>query len=314
MKKTLIFCMLSILLIAACQNENEEQERTSEESQEIESNSDYTLDCLEKLHRRKTVKIYDRTFSAFLKKKPNKPDSIRKYIYILPFGNMKAEIESIVLHEVNYLNCFFQIPVKVLDRVSFDEIKGIENIKTRMMGDIDLDYYSKMKGEIGDLHEQIQASSFMDYYMIKHKPEDAIAVLGITEHDIYNPGYNFLFGSSKLHTGVGIVSTFRIIDYGQTTKHNIRKVMSKQIANMFSIKNVKDYECLLNFHSSKNKLEDGVFYISPKALEKLQYSLGFDHLERFTALKDFWTAEENENMAKYYEECCGLVPCTSETP
>ncbi|WP_027420726.1 zinc metalloprotease [Crocinitomix catalasitica] len=138
-------------------------------------------------------------------------------------------------------------------------------------------------------------------------PEDAVAILGVTEHDIYNPKYNFLFGTSNSTKNMGLVSTFRLITYGERTKFNIRKVISKQIVNLFSIPNVKDYECLVNFHINKKELEEGEFKLSPGILEKLKYAVGFDYTKRFEELANFWEHENNPELADYYLKCVSLL-------
>ena len=179
----------------------------------------------------------------------------------------------------------------------------MNSVETRMVPATDFEYFSKMKGETPTLTEQIQASSFMETVMKTNKPEDAIAVLGITEHDIYTPKYNYLFGISEIKDGIGLVSTFRLIDYGKETKYNMRKVVSKQIINMFSIPNVKDFKCVTNFHNSKEELYQGKFDLSPRALEKLKYTIGFDYGKRFDDLAIYWKNENNKEETKYYEEC-----------
>ena len=297
MKNLIKIILLISILFAGCNNDKREKSDIKIDTVGL------SLNYIERLHTRKTLKDYDKTLIDYIKSKPNRPDSIHKVVYILPFGNMKPEIEEIIKKEIQYLEIFLQLPVKYLDRIPYDTIKDMETIKTRLVPDSDYDYYSKMKGEIESLREQIEASSFIDNYLIPNKPKDAIAILGITEHDIYNPKYNYLFGISRLKNGVGLISTFRLIDYGENTKYNIRKVASKQIVNMFSIKNVKDYDCLLNFHYDIYELMDGEFKLSPRALEKLKYNIGFDYNKRFMELEDFWNIDDNEQFVKYYQEC-----------
>jgi archaemetzincin len=226
---------------------------------------------------------------------------------------MKPEVEKLIKSEVEYLSVFLQLEVKILERISYDSIKKMSSIQTRMVPTSDFNHYSDIKGGTPTLREQIEANSFIKFAMLKHKPKDAIAVLGITEHDIYNPYYNYLFGISELTSGLGVVSTFRLIDYGAQTKDNIRKVVSKQIVNMFSIPNVKDYKCVMNFHISIEELYRGKFDLSPRALEKLKYAIGFDYLKRFEDLAQFWKKEGNKAEEKYFKECIRriLKPATN---
>ncbi|MFT5823561.1 MAG: putative Zn-dependent protease [Crocinitomix sp.] len=260
---------------------------------------------IDPLHTRINMQDYDASLVEYINSKPNKPTAKKTTIYLLPFGNIKPEIDTIITNELVYLELFFQMPVKILDNVSFEEILENADIKTRMVPDNDYAYYSEMKGNIAhtqNLREQIEASSFMTEYMQKHKPANAVAVLGITEHDIYNPDYNFIFGSSSTKSGVGVISTYRLVDYGSETTNTIRKVASKQITNLFSIRNVKDYSCLLNFHNNITSQMFGEFKLSPRALEKLKYAIGFDYNKRFKELENFWKEEGNLQLEEYYHK------------
>jgi len=302
MKQTFIMTLMTVL-IWSCNSDKSKTTNPNNNDKITVDTTEYSLKSIDDLHERLTLKDYDNNLAEFINSSPNMVDSSRKVVYLLPFGNMKPEVEKIIQEEVEYLKVFLQLEVRVLDRLHYDSIKKMTSIQTRMVPGSDFDYYSKMKGGTPKLKEQIQATSFINSVLKNNKPKDAIAVLGITEHDIYNPKYNFLFGISDLKDGVGLVSTFRLIDYGKETKNNIRKVISKQIVNMFSISNVKDFKCLLNFHSSIDELYEGQFDLSPRALEKLKFAIGFDYSKRFDDLAKFWTRENNKAEVKYYEEC-----------
>jgi len=304
--------IVSILLLSffSCNETTSKKDNVNSETTEVQEldKLEYdtlgiALNTLESLHTKRNVNSYDKTLIEYIDSNPNRPDSIRKTIYLLPFGNIKPNIQEVIENETQYLETFFQLKVKILPSISFEEIKENGNIKTRLVSSNDFGYYSKMKGGAENLREQIEATSFINSYMTDSLPQDAIAVLGITEHDIYNPKYNYLFGTSLSSKKVGLVSTFRLVDYGDYTKFNIRKVISKQIVNLFSIRNVKDYECLVNFHNNKEELENGEFKLSPKVLEKLKYSIGFKYEKRFEELLNFWTKEDNQKMITYYTEC-----------
>lgn len=301
MKNKISFFILVFMLILSCKQNSSKTEKV--ENIKIDT-TDLTIHRIDSLHTRRNMKDYDKSLVDYIKSKPNKPSEEKNVVYLLPFGNIKPEIDSIIQNNVKYLETFFQLPVKVLPEVTFEEILKNAKIKTRLVPEDDYYYFSKMKGEVPhteNLREQIEASSFMNEYMLKNKPKDAVVVLGITEQDIYNPKYNFLFGSSNLKDGVGVVSTYRLVDYGSETENTIRKVTSKQITNMFSIENVKDYECLLNFHNNIESQINGKYYLSPRALEKLKYAIGFDYDKRFKELQHFWEINGNQKLATYYK-------------
>lgn len=301
MKNKIPFFILVFMLILSCKQNS--SETTKVENIKIDT-TNLTIHRIDSLHTRRNMKDYDKSLVDYIKSKPNKPSEEKNVIYLLPFGNMKPEIDSIIQNNVEYLEAFFQLPVKVLPEVTFEEILKNAKIKTRLVPEDDYYYFSKMKGEVPhteNLREQIEANSFMNEYMLKNKPKNAVVVLGITEQDIYTPKYNYLFGSSSLKDGVGVVSTYRLVDYGPETENTIRKVTSKQITNMFSIENVKDYECLLNFHNNIESQINGKYYLSPRALEKLKYAIGFNYDKRFKELEHFWEANGNQKLATYYK-------------
>lgn len=301
MKNTFLIALLTMLTLGC--NSDKTKHIKQQRNKIIVDTTGCSLKAIDDLHERLTVKDYDQSLTNFINSNPNKIDPTRKVIYLLPFGNIKPEVEKFIQSEVEYLKAFFQLEVKILDRIPYDSIKKMTSVKTRLVPDSEFDYFSKRKGGTPALTEQIQADSFIKTVMKSKKLKDAIAVLGITEHDIYNPEYNYLFGISGLRDGIGLVSTFRLIDYGQETKHNIRKVVSKQIVNMFSISNVKDFKCVTNFHDGIEELYEGKFDLSPRALEKLKYTIGFDYVKRFDDLAKFWKNENNSEEVKYYEEC-----------
>lgn len=300
--KNILLIPILLLFIGSC-NSNNSKQNNQQNAVVTFDTAALSLKSIDDLHNRLTLKNYDQSFTQFINSNPNKIDSTRKVIYLLPFGNMDPAIEKSLQDEKEYLEAFFQLEVKILDRISYESLKNLPLIETRLVPRSDFEYYSEMKGGTPNLTEQIQANSFINEVLKKNKPKDAIVVLGVTEHDIYNPKYNYLFGISDLKEGVGLVSTFRLIDYELQTKYNIRKVISKQIINMFSIPNVKDYKCVANYHNSISDLYEGEFALSPRALEKLKYAIGFDYTKRFNDLSQYWSKEKNAKEEKYYKEC-----------
>lgn len=304
---SILFTVVCMLFALGC-NDNQKNKNGSADNTPLNvDTSGYSLNAIESLHQRLTVKRQDKTLADYIRSNPNRVDTLHKIVYLLPFGNMKPEVEKIIQEEVRYLEAFLQLTVKVLPSIPYDSIKNIASVETRMVPEDEFSYYSSKKGEIRQLTEQINARSFIDKVLKFKKPADAVALLGITEHDIYQPKYNYLFGLSEAKTGLGVVSAFRLIDYGENTKYNIRKVISKQIVNLFSIENVKDYKCVLNYHNDDEELLNGSFDLSPPALEKLRYATGLKYEKRFSELLIFWMLERNKEETKYYKKCLELM-------
>ncbi|WP_028981376.1 archaemetzincin [Sporocytophaga myxococcoides] len=293
--------------ITACDSSNNKTLKKTHAASVVNiDTSDYSLNYLESLHRKRNFKRYDKSLTEFILSNPNKRDSVRKIIYLQPLGNMSDKVAGIIKEEINYLKSFFQLEVKILGNISFEEIKN-RKVETRLVSEDDLGYYNKFKSSSVNLTEQINANSLIENYLKNNVPTDAVAVLGITEHDLYLPRMNFIYGSSYLKNRMGIISTYRIAEDYEESKMNIRKVVTKQIANLFSIPNVKDYVCVLNFHNNIEQLRAGTLLISPVALAKLKYAIGFDYTQRFSDLKEFYHSEGNEAMEEYYDKSLKLI-------
>lgn len=305
MKQTSILIGLATILLSSCFSNSTDQ--TIESKIQADSTTNVALDTtgadlssIGHLHKRINLKNQDQPLADYAKSNPNRPDSIKKVIYLLPLGDMSEDIAKLLNEETDYLKKFFQLPVKVLPRIPFNDIQKIDSVKTRMNP---APSHGKMKGDNLNLTEQVDGNSLMEYFVIPNKPADAVVILGITDHDLYSQNYNFIYGTSSLKGGAGLISTHRLQHNPYETLYNIRKAATKQIANAFSISNVKDYVCVMNFHNSVDELEMGVFYLSPIALEKLKINIGFDYNKRFADLRDFWKLQDNKPMVEFYSKC-----------
>jgi archaemetzincin len=298
---------LVLILVFSCNNKMEElkiiqADKMHQKSQLSIDTTTLSLKCIEQFHKRITLKDYDASLISYINSNPNKPTKTKNIIYIQPFGNINKNVDKMIKEEIKYLETFFQLKVKILPHISFDTIKNRNTVKTRMVQEYS--YYSKMKGGSTNLQEQIEGNSFIENFIVHNKPKDAVAIIGITEHDLYLPSLNFIYGISNLKNGAGLVSTFRIVDYtSEVAKDNYRKAVSKQIVNIFSIPNVKDYKCVNNFHNNIEELYLGEFELSPKAQEKLKYTIGYDYKKRWAELKKIWEKEGNKKMSDYYTNC-----------
>lgn len=298
----LLLFSLSLVFNAGCGGETVQKTVKKALPPSIDT-SGVDLSCLLPFHKRKTFKDYDLPLVEYTNAGINRPDSVRKVIYLLPLGEMDDEVHGILKKEVAYLSAFFQLEVKILPRIPFNDLKKIEKVKTRMVHDYHSAYESKTKGYNPNTLEQIEANSLIAEYIVPYKPKDAVAVLGISDHDLYMKGMNYIYGLSNLRNNTGLISTHRLKENEYTMRDNIRKVVTKQIINIFSIANVKDFYCVSNYTNSVAELESTVLTLSPRALEKLKINIGFDYLKRFKDLEKFHKKERNEEMEGYYANC-----------
>ncbi len=134
MKNKIPFFILVFMLILSCKQNS--SENTNVENIKIDT-TNLTIHRIDSLHTRRNMKDYDKSLVDYIKSKPNKPSEEKNVIYLLPFGNIKPEIDSIIQNNVEYLEAFFQLPVKVLPEVKFEEILKNAKIKTRLVPEDD---------------------------------------------------------------------------------------------------------------------------------------------------------------------------------
>jgi len=293
MKKSFSLLLLSISLFTSCKTDTNQSEHHAVNENTLLDTTGSSTEFLKHLHKKRTLKTYDQSLEEYLSSGPRVPDSIQKIIYLLPIGDVDTTYINFLDKERDYLERFFQLEVKLLPAVTINDLK-VNNVKTRLHSASQM--YGKGAEEAND--EQIEANSLLKNYVIPNKPKDGIVVLGVTDYDIYNPKYNYIFGTSDLHDGTGIISTNRLL--GETSIHN---VLTKQITNIFSIPNTKDYDCLLNFQDTPIQEEMSVSYLSPLALQKLKIAIGFDYLKRFEELEQYWSTRHHVDNSKYYRDC-----------
>ena len=203
--------------------------------------------------------------------KKNNVTKDRKTIYIF---RMDRDITDECLEKLKiYWSVFFsQIEVKILDQELDITRSRKYNITTRT---------SRETGQIQYLATDI-LDLIQDYYL----PDDAYCVIGIINQDLYpKPGWNFVFGCSRLKHRTGIFSFARYYwNLEDRTREEIDKIvifracktMSHEIGHMFGVRHCIYHEWLMN---GSNKIEEAdlkPLLLCPVWLRKFHYNIGFD--------------------------------------
>ena len=127
-------------------------------------------------------------------------------------------------------------------------------------------------------------------------PADAFCVLAITMEDLYpDPSWNFVFGQASLRDRVGVYSFARYDPafYGEarTSGYEIlllrrsRKVLAHETSHMFGLTHCTFLNCLMNGSNHLAESDRRPLHLCPVCLRRLQWSVGFDVLARYTALE-----------------------------
>jgi len=119
-------------------------------------------------------------------------------------------------------------------------------------------------------------------YLKRQLPADAYCMLGITMIDLYpDPAWNFVFGQAALRDRVGVYSFAR---YEGVARRSC-KVVAHETSHMFGIEHCIYFRCVLNGSNHLAESDARPMHLCPVDLRKLQWSVGFDVIERYRRLR-----------------------------
>ncbi|MHC4752826.1 MAG: archaemetzincin [Planctomycetota bacterium] len=221
------------------------------------------------------------TFDEFEKSKPNRPDNIRRKIYLQPLGEFPKGQVPLVESVREYAGAYFAMEVTVLPRLA---IRG-DNITTRT--------------NPSTRNRQILTGDVLAI-LKKNLPADAFCVLAITMEDLYpEPSWNFVFGQASLRQRVGVYSFARYDpafygekrgkDYEKVLLRRSCKVLVHETGHMFGLLHCIYFKCVVNGSNHLKESDSRPLHLCPVCLRKLQYSIGFDVVSRYRNLLSFYT-------------------------
>jgi archaemetzincin len=222
------------------------------------------------------------TFSQFQTFAPIKPDSARTIFYLQPIGNFN-QFESGVFKDLSqYLNYYYQFPVKLLEPISNETINN-NAIRFSSTGD-----------------HQVLTHYILDSILSPRLPKNAFMMMAITNMDLYTgPHNNFVFGHATFKKRVA-VSSFQRFAYDSThTLQRIMKTAAHETGHMLGIKHCTYAQCLMNGSNSLVELDLRPFHLCSQCLKKLEWSLQLDLPNRFMMLESFYQDQDIKDEANF---------------
>jgi len=234
------------------------------------------------------------TFDDFVRSRPNRPDPGHKKIYLQPLGEFREDrspsVETLKECAANY----FAMDVVALPSLS---ISG-RTFTTRT---------NPFTG-----NRQILTGDVLGF-LRGRLPRDAFCVLAITMEDLYpHPSWNFVFGQASLRERVGVFSFARYDPafYGEKRGENFQrlllrrscKVLVHETAHMFSLEHCIFFKCILNGSNHLEESDSRPLSLCPVCLRKLQFSIGFDVVDRFEGLLSFYRKIGLDREARWVEK------------
>ena len=217
------------------------------------------------------------TFEQFTRANPNRPDTQRNKIYLLPLGSFPEKRSPPLITLRDYAAAFFGMEVEVLPAVPID----FKSTTTRTN-----QYTQKRQLLTSDILTGLQ----------QKLPKDAFCLLGITMEDLYpDPTWNFVFGQASLQERVGVYSFVRYDPsfYGQPPGTNDEKlilrrscdVLTHETGHMFGMPHCIYFNCLMAGSNHLQESDARPMHLCPVCLRKLHFSVELDITERYRRLK-----------------------------
>ena len=229
------------------------------------------------------------SFDNFTSISPAKPDRYRNKIYLQPLGDF-IDGQSPCLEKLKaYTTSYFMMDTNILPvlRINGSKLTSRRNPYTRNRQILTHDVLILLK---------------------KRKPFDAFCVLAISMEDLYpDPSWNFVFGQASPQDGVGVFSFARYdpVFYGEKRRKNSQgvllrrscKVLAHETGHMFSLAHCIYFQCQMNGSNHLQESDARPFSLCPVCLRKLQFDIGFDVVDRYQKLLDFYKRAGFENEA-----------------
>jgi len=220
------------------------------------------------------------TFGQFAASRPNLPKDQRKKIYLLPLGGFSTGRSPLLETLREYAALYFGLETKLLPAVPI----GREIATSR------INPFTK--------NRQLLTSDILRW-LVKILPDDAFCLLALTMDDLYpDPAWNFVFGQATFEKRVGVYSLARYDPafYGQKRDRDTDRlillrslrILVHETGHMFGIHHCIHFHCLMNGCNHLDESDAAPIHLCPVCLRKLQWSVGFDVLQREQKLLTFY--------------------------
>ena len=235
------------------------------------------------------------TSAQYRRSNPNRPSSKRTTIYVQPIGEFNAAQKRVVGETAEMLSLFYRVPTKVLDP-------------------LDLDLIPAKARRVEEGQPQILTTFVLDNVLKPRRPDDAVAVLGLTTVDLWpGKGWNYLFGQASLSDRVGVWSMAR---YGnlegspaesRLAARRTYKVALHETGHMLGITHCTAYECLMNGSNSLGEMDSRPMWLCPECVQKVWWACRTDPVKRYEALIEFGKQHDLSKEVEFWQQSAGRL-------
>jgi archaemetzincin len=234
------------------------------------------------------------SFDEYVYLKPVRKSGELHTIYLCLLGDFSEAQQKVVDINREYLEIFFQTPVKILHRVPLAKIPASARRKNPQEG-----------------HPQILTKFVLKDLLESQRPPDALAYVAFTPTDLWTrdqggQDWNFVFGEASLRERVGVWSLARYPDpardlasFQSCLKHTLGTA-SHEISHILTMLHCTEYNCSMNGSNHLVEAESKPLHVCPPCFRKLAWNLQLDPVEYCRKLEDFSRRHGFPEEATYY--------------
>lgn len=233
-----------------------------------------------------TFKENGQTFDQYINGNPTLPSPERKTLYIKPVGEFDGKQLKIIRLTVEYMQKFFDLPVKLLAQEKFAEPLSVKNYRTNQ--------FTK--------HRQIRTGFVLEEILQPSLPKDAAALIAFTNEDLFpEKNIKYVFGQASFKDRVGVWSLFRLDDDANFEKFLKRtlRVAVHETGHMFSFAHCTKYECVMSGTNHLGEIDARPIDVCPECMAKICWMSGYQPKKRYENLAEFC---KTHNLKKDYDE------------
>jgi archaemetzincin len=229
------------------------------------------------------------SFEIYVSVQPNRPDTERSTLILQPLNHL--DFPDAPDPEVlrRFTEAFFGMETELYPMIDLEHVR----IKSRRRPTL--------------RHRQLVTGDLLDL-LRANLPEHAFCYVGITMEDLYpGPDWNYVFGQASLRDRVAVYSFVRYLPafWGDTENdptlvlRRSLKVLAHETAHAFGIHHCIEHSCVMNGSNSLVESDLRPLHLCPNDLRKLQWNVGFDVLERYRRLSEFYEANGIDDEATW---------------
>lgn len=211
---------------------------------------------------------------------------------VQPLGEFNPTQRRLLNQTADFLERFFAFPVKVLEDVPLD---GTPPSARRFLESRNA--------------EQILTTYLLDSVLQPRRPDDAVAVLGLTAIDLWPaPGWNYVFGQASMSERVGVWSISRYGDPDESAAAFnlcLRRTLATathETGHMLGIPHCIAFECCMNGSNHLAESDSRPLEFCPECQPKIWWACHIDPVARYRRLIEFGETNHLDAETRHWRQ------------